>query len=87
MNDRVLDMCAAPGGKALITLQSLMPTLIVANDIQESRTKRICHFYNEFIGNISDWQNRFIITTSDARSIKDKDIYNKVQLFKFNNIP
>lgn len=39
--DRILDMCAAPGGKALIALQTLYPDVVVCNDSEASRVKRI----------------------------------------------
>lgn len=38
--DRVLDACAAPGGKSLLMLQTLLPGLVISNDIQESRINR-----------------------------------------------
>ncbi|XP_058804927.1 5-methylcytosine rRNA methyltransferase NSUN4 [Phymastichus coffea] len=76
--DRLLDMCAAPGGKLMIALQSLIPEIIVANDVQQSRINRINYFINEFLGTMNFWDKRFLITQNDGRYIEDKDIYNKI---------
>lgn len=76
--DRMLDMCAAPGGKLLMAMQSLNPQIIVANDIQESRVNRINGFVNEFLGTMNVWDKRLFVTQNDARLIDEKDIYNKV---------
>ncbi|XP_011505893.1 PREDICTED: 5-methylcytosine rRNA methyltransferase NSUN4 [Ceratosolen solmsi marchali] len=76
--DKVLDMCAAPGGKALIALQTMIPEMIVANDLQQSRVKRIKYFYKSFVSNFEDSNNKFIITQGDARLLNDKNIYNKI---------
>lgn len=39
--DRFLDLCAAPGGKTVIALQTLYPDVIICNDCEASRVKRI----------------------------------------------
>lgn len=38
--DKILDACAAPGGKSLLMLQSLLPGIVVSNDIMASRINR-----------------------------------------------
>ncbi|XP_014482859.1 PREDICTED: 5-methylcytosine rRNA methyltransferase NSUN4 [Dinoponera quadriceps] len=76
--DAVLDMCAAPGGKALTILQTFMPRLLIANDIQLSRVKRIQNVINQYVDNIGQWQDRLRVTHQNARLIEDKDIYNKI---------
>lgn len=38
--DRLLDLCSAPGGKALVALQTLLPDVVVCNDISISRSNR-----------------------------------------------
>lgn len=76
--DAFLDMCAAPGGKTMMALQTLHPRIIVANDVQQSRTRRINNFINEFLSDIGGWEKRFFITQSDAVYIEDKDVYDKV---------
>ncbi|KAJ8680682.1 hypothetical protein QAD02_016469 [Eretmocerus hayati] len=76
--DVFLDMCAAPGGKSMIALQTLLPRLIVANDVQESRINRINNFLEEMLADIGDWDKKFFVTQSDARSIEDVGMYNKI---------
>lgn len=76
--DAILDMCAAPGGKTLSMLQTLMPRLIVANDIQKSRVQRIHNITNQYLADIGQWHDRLFVTQQDARFIDDKDMYNKV---------
>lgn len=39
--DAVLDMCAAPGGKTLAILQTMLPRLVVSNDRDHRRMKRL----------------------------------------------
>lgn len=77
--DVVLDMCAAPGGKSLSILQTLMPRTIVANDVSSSRVKKIHNVINQYVGGIGKWEDRLYVTQRDARFIEDKDIYNKVR--------
>lgn len=76
--DVVLDMCAAPGGKALTILQTLMPHIMVANDVQKSRVDRIHKVINQYLADIGQWDERLFVTKQDARSIDDKDMFNKV---------
>ena len=76
--DAVLDMCAAPGGKTLSILQTLMPNIMIANDIQKSRVNRINKVINQYVAGIGQWENRLYVTERDARFIDDKDMYNKV---------
>jgi len=76
--DVVLDMCAAPGGKMLSMLQTLMPSILVANDIKKSRVNRIHNVVNQFLADIGQWDDKLFFTERDARFIEDKDMYNKV---------
>ncbi|KAL7304112.1 hypothetical protein TKK_0003570 [Trichogramma kaykai] len=76
--DTMLDMCAAPGGKSMMALQTLYPRIIVANDIQTSRTNRINDFLEEFLPDMGDWREKFFLTQSDARHIDEQNIYNKI---------
>ncbi|KAL6426673.1 hypothetical protein ACFW04_009211 [Cataglyphis niger] len=76
--DVILDMCAAPGGKALSILQTLLPSMIVVNDVSKSRVKRIHNVINQYVAGIGQWQDRLYVTERDARFIDDKDTYNKI---------
>ncbi|XP_043521967.1 5-methylcytosine rRNA methyltransferase NSUN4 [Frieseomelitta varia] len=77
-NDMVLDMCAAPGGKALTIFQTLMPRVLVANDVGQSRINRLKNVMNEYVSNICEGQNMLIITQQDGRSIDENGRYNKI---------
>lgn len=78
--DKVLDACAAPGGKSLLMLQTLYPDVLVCNDLQESRVKRIRHLMKEFLFDFEQrWENkRVMLQQSDARSIQEYDAFDKI---------
>lgn len=76
--DKVLDMCAAPGGKALAALQTLMPGVLVANDKTPSRVTRLRSVFQQFFADMGAWKGRISITNHDARHIPDKDYFDKV---------
>ncbi|XP_022180254.1 5-methylcytosine rRNA methyltransferase NSUN4 [Myzus persicae] len=78
LGDRVLDMCSAPGGKALATLQTLLPESLVCNDIQESRIKKIHNVMSEYISDYQSWGSRLMFTQMNARNINEPDVYNKI---------
>ncbi|CAO1317873.1 unnamed protein product [Diamesa serratosioi] len=78
--DRVLDACAAPGGKSLLMLQTLYPKLVVCNDIQESRVNRIRKIMDQYIYDFGENvdKHRCIITCQDARTISEYGEYDKI---------
>ncbi|XP_025425771.1 5-methylcytosine rRNA methyltransferase NSUN4 [Sipha flava] len=78
LGDRVLDMCSAPGGKALAALQTLLPESLVCNDVQESRIKKLHNVMSEFIIDYESWGSRLMITQMNARDIDEPDVYNKI---------
>ena len=79
--DRMLDMCAAPGGKSFVSIQTLLPGMIVMNDILPKRVKRIKEVIDEFLSSMNLWEGKLLITQKDARLIDEKDLFNKVRSF------
>ncbi|XP_078044965.1 5-methylcytosine rRNA methyltransferase l(2)10685 isoform X2 [Augochlora pura] len=77
LGDVVLDMCAAPGGKSLAIFQTLMPHLLVANDISESRANKIRTVINQYLFNTGK-EKMILVSENDARLIHEKDFYNKI---------
>uniref|UniRef100_A0A182KEE1 NOL1/NOP2/Sun domain family member 4 n=1 Tax=Anopheles christyi TaxID=43041 RepID=A0A182KEE1_9DIPT len=78
--ERVLDACAAPGGKSLLLLQTLHPGTMVMNDLQESRCNRIRQLMRQYLYDFDEkWkQKRCFITQSDARYIQEYSMYDRV---------
>lgn len=69
---KMLDMCAAPGGKSLLALQTLYPECIVSNDISYSRLNRIENVYKQFLYDFREkWLNteHVKLTNCDGRLI------------------
>ncbi|XP_037960467.1 5-methylcytosine rRNA methyltransferase NSUN4 [Teleopsis dalmanni] len=78
--ERVLDACAAPGGKSLLLLQTLHPGQLICNDIQESRLTRIRSVMKDYLFDYRErWEGkRLVLTQSDARSLSEYDSYDKI---------
>lgn len=79
--DRVLDVCASPGGKSLLMLQTLHPERLVCNDVQESRLARVEKTLSEFVFDFeSKWKatGRCRFTQHDARVLDEYGAYDRV---------
>lgn len=80
--DRVLDMCAAPGGKSLLAIQTLLPANVVMNDKLPSRLERVKQVIATYVSKIGQWDQKILLSLKDGRIIDDKNVFNKVSLFE-----
>lgn len=72
--NRVLDMCASPGGKSLLCIQTLYPISVVSNDISQSRLNKVHGAYEQFLFDFSDkWvkPGKILLTNLDGRFIPE----------------
>ncbi|XP_050077596.1 5-methylcytosine rRNA methyltransferase NSUN4 [Anopheles maculipalpis] len=78
--ERVLDACAAPGGKSLLLLQTLLPGTMVMNDSQESRCNRVRQLMRQYLYDFDEkWKKkRCFITQGDARNLQEYSMYDRV---------
>ncbi|XP_032519114.2 5-methylcytosine rRNA methyltransferase NSUN4 [Danaus plexippus] len=79
--DRVLELCAAPGGKALTTLQTLLPDVLVANDASISRSNRLVRVFRDYLLDYetnSSWSERVRVVRTDGRNYTDDQGFDKV---------
>ncbi|KAK4874113.1 hypothetical protein RN001_013473 [Aquatica leii] len=78
--DHILDMCAAPGGKSFLALQTLYPNYLVCNDSSLSRVNRILNVLEQYFYDLDKrWikANRLKVTQRDGRLIQ-KENYSRV---------
>ncbi|KAF5291402.1 hypothetical protein FQR65_LT01712 [Abscondita terminalis] len=78
--DKVLDMCAAPGGKSLLALQTLYLDHLVCNDLSISRVNRILNVLEQYFYDLDEkWMktNRLKVIQSDGRLLQ-KENYDRV---------
>lgn len=80
LGDRVLDACAAPGGKSLLVLQTLHPNKLVCNDVMESRVNRIRKVMNEYLFDYHErWEGQILfVNQCDARNLDEYGTYDKI---------
>lgn len=79
LGDRILDLCAAPGGKTLLMLQSMLPGLLVSNDKTEGRTNRIHSVLHQYIPkDLDSIRSISSVTMRDGCEIYESDAYDKV---------
>ncbi|CAH2233465.1 jg7904 [Pararge aegeria aegeria] len=79
--DRVLDLCSAPGGKALVALQTLLPDVLVCNDVSISRCNRMDRIFRDYLMDFetgNKWHERVLITRRDGRDFTDDHGFDKV---------
>ena len=77
----VLDMCAGPGGKSLLALQTLYPGSLVCNDLSGVRLGRVGSVVEQFCGpgeGVSGVRASIRFSRRDARSLLDYGIYDRV---------
>lgn len=91
IGDKVLDACAAPGGKSLVMLQTMLPDHVVCNDHLESRTNRIKSLFNQYLMDYENtWKDkRCSIQQIDIRECAELSTYDKVSgrmSFSLHNI-
>jgi len=78
-HDKILDMCAAPGGKALAILQSLYPMNIVCNDNSKSRVLRLHKVFNSYLPDVKNLKDQIRVTHRDGREFKNNEgLFDKV---------
>ncbi|XP_043233015.1 5-methylcytosine rRNA methyltransferase NSUN4-like isoform X2 [Amphibalanus amphitrite] len=76
--DSVLDLCAAPGGKALAILQTLRPASLVCNDVQAGRVRRLKQVLLDYLPEADRWPCEVKVTKMDGRRLQDREQYDKV---------
>lgn len=78
--DKVLDACAAPGGKSLVLLQTLYPETLICNDLQESRINRLKRVMNDYLYDFNEKWNgsRVILRQSNIILSKEYATYDKI---------
>lgn len=71
---RILDMCASPGGKSLLTIQTLYPISVISNDVSQSRLHKVHGAYNQFLFDFNEkWLRpaKVQLTNLDGRFIPE----------------
>lgn len=73
-NNTFLDLCAAPGGKSMLALQTLYPSTITSNDCTKSRVDRLYNVYRQFLFDFDKTflnDGRVVISQKDGRSFEN----------------
>lgn len=72
--DKILDMCASPGGKSYLAIQTLYPDQIVCNDVTKGRTDRIYNVMRQYLYDLEEkWFDRgkLRISLADGRCMEE----------------
>lgn len=78
-DEKILDMCAAPGGKSFIALQTWLPRLLVCNDLKLSRVKRVHQVINQYVPkSLTSIREKVAVTMENGCEFPEKDTYDKV---------
>lgn len=73
---KLLDLCAAPGGKSLLAIQTLYPDLVLSNDVSHSRVERINSVYQQFLYDFNEYwinEGKIIVTQQDGRYLSEEN--------------
>ncbi|XP_076337663.1 5-methylcytosine rRNA methyltransferase l(2)10685 isoform X2 [Tachypleus tridentatus] len=76
--DFVADLCAAPGGKALTALFTLLPEKLICNDISESRINRLMEVSKFYVPSMDSWKKKIVIMKGNACDERHTGCYDKV---------
>ncbi|KAG0718240.1 5-methylcytosine rRNA methyltransferase NSUN4 [Chionoecetes opilio] len=77
--ERVLDLCAAPGGKTLLALQTMLPGLMVCNDLTDGRLRRLKSVLKQYIpSNCSQIQDSIVLTERNGCIPWEREAFDKV---------
>ncbi|KAJ0174787.1 hypothetical protein K1T71_009895 [Dendrolimus kikuchii] len=79
--DRVLDLCSAPGGKALVALQTLLPDIVICNDVSISRCNRMQRTFKDYLCDFETsnrWRERVLVKRVDGRVYEDDIGFDKI---------
>ncbi len=83
-DDVILDLCASPGGKTLVMLQTLLPSKISCRDINNGRIERLKRMLRSYIKQ-EDLDRLVDVDFNSAGfgSNEKTDTYDKVYLIKY----
>jgi len=77
----VLDMCSAPGGKALMALQTLYPKTLVCNDVNGQRLGRVGSVMEQYCGvdsGVAEVRDTITFSRCDGAELLDYGAYDRV---------
>lgn len=79
--DHILDMCAAPGGKSLLMLQTGLPEKVVCNDGKIHRIGQLRKALTSYVPEDSEHAEKIVLKKKDASNVERWDelnLYDKV---------